>query len=93
MSRQAPIIRQAVMPVVTGDSSPLTAEIDASSMSRNPSVVAPVAIFRAPRFVNDDARRSASAARLPISTARSARASAVSMSPAPPAASLPTSAR
>ena len=50
MSRQAPIIRQAVTPVVNGDSSPLTAANDASSIRANPSVVSPDAILSAPRF-------------------------------------------
>ncbi len=50
MSRQAPIIRQAVTPVVNGDSSPFTAAIDASSISAKPSNGRPVAIFNAPRL-------------------------------------------
>ena len=41
MSRQAPIIRQAVTPVSMGDSSPFTAAMEASSIIANPSKVDP----------------------------------------------------
>ena len=62
--------RAAVTPVANGDSSPLTAAIDASSISAKPSDVAPVAILSAPRFGEGAwACRSGSAARLAISTA------------------------
>jgi len=37
-----------VIPEVIGDNSPLTAEIDASSIRANPSIVSPVAIFSEP---------------------------------------------
>ena len=80
-------------PVVNGDSSPFTAEIEASSIIAMPSVVSPAAILRLPMLISPNALRSASRAPSPISMARSASVVAVSMSPLEPAPMLWMSAR
>ncbi len=79
---------QVATPVVIGDSSPLTAAKDASSMSEKPSDVSPVAILSAPSPERADALRSGLAADWPMWTARSASSRARSMSPVVRAISL-----